>query len=467
MMNKRKPAETLDAGGDFRRRYIGMNLNALAGYLLVEFFAVIAKYYGLTTISYTEIFILASIVNGGTLFFIAVIYFRSDLYEKHEKLFFLSEYILFIIMFFIAAYYLREMRNLALIFGLIAMSVELPFLFPWQAFMISAGTLIAHLAVSFFAILIAGQDGSLTESLVYNIAFIPPMMFFVYVVKQLHVSRAELEKEASRFKRLSRDLAGKNRLLEEYRYNTEAEIELAGMIQKSIYPPAAPAVRDWECAVEFTPLMKVSGDLYDFYVQENRLKGAVIFDVSGHGISSSLITMIVKPVFSRLFYEMESAPLHRIVEKAKNIIEDEISSTGNFVTGVLMRFSSDMVEFVNMGHPDPLMKKRSTGELLTLSPRSDDQRCMPIGLRVKNKRYRVISRPVERGDLILLYTDGIVYSSDRQGEKFGEVRILNALLRLKNTDPETAIAEIHNSFIGFLDSSPPGDDILLMAFRKK
>lgn len=89
--------------------------------------------------------------------------------------------------------------------------------------------------------------------------------------------------------------------IEKAQLETEEELELASNIQKSYLPNKIPEFKNWDLAYYFRPMSSVSGDFYDFYHDQKELWGFGLFDVSGHGISSGLITMIAKSIIFRHF----------------------------------------------------------------------------------------------------------------------------------------------------------------------
>ena len=91
----------------------------------------------------------------------------------------------------------------------------------------------------------------------------------------------------------------------------------------------------------------VSGDLYDFYLEDNVLTGVSILDVSGHGIASGLITMLARTIFYRNFAAGKEEDLSEILEKSNRHLIKEIGNVDYYLTGILLRFKQDSVEYVN------------------------------------------------------------------------------------------------------------------------
>jgi sigma-B regulation protein RsbU (phosphoserine phosphatase) len=83
-------------------------------------------------------------------------------------------------------------------------------------------------------------------------------------------------------------------------------MDMASNVQATLFPPTPPEVNGWDIAFVFRPMAGVSGDMYDFYTEGDTLNGVALFDVSGHGIASGLITMIARTVFQRNFMRKDN-----------------------------------------------------------------------------------------------------------------------------------------------------------------
>ena len=161
-------------------------------------------------------------------------------------------------------------------------------------------------------------------------------------------------------------LAETNKELEQTQHVARVDMEIAANVQSSLFPKEPPVVKEWDIAYAFIPMSGVSGDLYDFYIHDNILDGIALFDVSGHGIASGLITMIARSVFYRNFNKGKENPLHEVLEKINRVLINEMGQADNYLTGILLRFNSDTVEYVNAGHSDLLCRHAATGCVETI-----------------------------------------------------------------------------------------------------
>jgi sigma-B regulation protein RsbU (phosphoserine phosphatase) len=116
---------------------------------------------------------------------------------------------------------------------------------------------------------------------------------------------------------------------------------MAANVQANLFPKEAPKTEEWDIAFVFKPMSGVSGDLYDFYEDNGSLKGIAIFDVSGHGVASGLITMIAKSVFRRNITEHPGEKLNRILEMSNSELINEIGKVDNYLTGMIILFKEE------------------------------------------------------------------------------------------------------------------------------
>ena len=146
----------------------------------------------------------------------------------------------------------------------------------------------------------------------------------------------------------------------------ENEIKMAAIIQQNFFRQEIDNIKKYEVAYFSRPMVGVSGDLYDFYKTGEKLDGLGVFDVSGHGISSGIVTMLVKNIIHQEFYNQKDADLWEIVNEINDRVIEEKGDIQNYLTGVLVRLYEDKFELVDAGHPAPILYIRKRLENVTL-----------------------------------------------------------------------------------------------------
>ncbi len=203
--------------------------------------------------------------------------------------------------------------------------------------------------------------------------------------------------------------------VKEFLNTLNKELAVAKKIQNSIIPKTLPVINNVELDAKYLPMENVGGDFYDFYVLDENRFGIFISDVSGHGIPAALISSMVKIAFSMLRKYANSPK--KLIKRLNNILSDKIK--GRFITAgyVLIDLEKNEVIYSSAGHPPIYIYKKNEkkiGEFIANG--------ILIGYNEKEE-YDEISIKIEKGDKIILYTDGIIEAFNDKGEMFGENRV--------------------------------------------
>ncbi len=255
--------------------------------------------------------------------------------------------------------------------------------------------------------------------------------------------------------------------LEKAKVIFERDMRMAVNVQKNYLPLKAPLDDEWEIAFDYQPMAGVSGDFYDFYEQEGKLTGIALFDVSGHGIASGLITMIAKSIVFRGFTSMQNEPLDQVMERINLDLINEIDAMDNYLTGILLRFSGNSIEYVNAAHP-PLLCRHADGtvEEVGLSDGFLSGRFM--GISSLAGRYNSYCFTIQKGDILLLYSDCLLESTSSNGERYGSMRLSNLLSRTDPAQPcRKILKEIIEDFHEYLESEELPDDLTAILVKRR
>ncbi len=449
-----------------RKRLINMNINALTGYVIVEISAVVARALHLTAISYADILVLALIADAGTLVFLLLLYRMRNMTRLMEKVFFLSEFLLFFVMFSIVLYKVGEFRIVGLVYALVAITFELPFTTVAETVTISSGSVVAQFAMTYYAIKVAGQPGSFVEELVYICCFLPTMVIIVYVARQINIQKDRIYASRRTVEEMNFTLLRANSQLEKASQIQEIEMELATRVQRSFLPSVPKGLYGWDLALAFFPKYGVSGDFYDFYCRGDKLLGLSIFDVSGHGISSALLTMLTKPIVYHEFNRMQGFSLCSIIKSVNDRITAEFERLENFITGIILRFDDNSVEYVNAGHTDLLLKKAATRAVRAVEAEGMRFRGEPIGLNNFNIMCKVLRFTVAKGDHLVLFTDCLVESTDADGFMYGKQRLIDSLRGAPEGTAQDMLDHLMGGFRDFVKDGQINDDLTVIVARR-
>lgn len=274
-----------------------------------------------------------------------------------------------------------------------------------------------------------------------------------------------VEKRTYELEQTNAQLESKNLQLQYEKDRTQKEIELASFVQQSFYNQTVPQLDNWEIATYMKPLAGVSGDLYDIFYTGNHLNGLGIFDVSGHGISSGLVTMLVKNIIEQEFNDGSKEKLEDVMYIINDRLIEEKGNIENYMTGILLRLKDNNIEFVNAGHPSILIFRDSDNEP-QIMPR-DKSQCGVIGISDFPINFHSTNLFINRNDTLLFYTDGIIEATNENDEQFGTKRLLESFKKCRNLPLNAQINSIIADLKLFIGAKALNDDITIMMLRRK
>lgn len=235
----------------------------------------------------------------------------------------------------------------------------------------------------------------------------------------------------------------------------DLENELAVHIQKGLLPKSLPRHTGIEVAVEWKPQSFVSGDYYDFIeLGENRI-GICIGDVSGHGVSAALLMSNLQAAFRLVaLNERGTDEVCALLNASmmKNVPTDKFATFAYCIFDTV----NGILQYTNAGHPSPFLV-RKTGELIKL-----DSSGTMLGVVEQSFGRSAVS--IGSGDLVLMYTDGIIETKNLSGDMFGEDRLTAVCIQYNDLGSWKIIDEIKRSIAAF-NSEIFDDDITLLAIK--
>ncbi|MEE9455536.1 MAG: SpoIIE family protein phosphatase [bacterium] len=243
------------------------------------------------------------------------------------------------------------------------------------------------------------------------------------------------------------------------------ELEIARAIQQSLLPTAFPEVEAIEVAAVCESATEVGGDYFDLLAIDNRRVGVVIADVSGKGVPGLIVMGVARSVI-RAQARQHLSP-REVLIRANDIIAPDIHK-GMFVTvlyGVL-DVERRTFSFANAGH-NPLVIVKKFGpvpyELIKTQGR-------PVGFMAGaffDDRLEETTLPLDEGDTIFTYTDGIMDSLNKNDQEFGMDRLLETLADKRAVPVQEIIDTILQRIAKFVGDRPQQDDMTMLAITLK
>jgi serine phosphatase RsbU (regulator of sigma subunit) len=457
---------TITAGSEKNKFIIKTEIFVIVGYSIVTIETFIARMIGLIKMSYYDIVLLGIIVIAGTSLSLLINLFKKSIGPNLEKVLFAVQIILYIILFSTWVYRLVEIRPFALFSSLFAIIVVISYTNLLQSLIISVSTVISFIAICYYAETIARQSGNFIQDMFYAFCFIPISIFISISASQMTKKNKELERAKQNLEEKNDQLILLNRKLEHTQKMAKIELDLAHDIQKSLLPEQPLSTKLWDIALFFKPRYGISGDFYDFYYEDGILRGLSLFDVSGHGVASALVTILAKPVLHRYFNLVRNDPLGRMIELANNTLKNDLNEINMFITGIILRFNNEDIDYINAGHPDPLYKSKISGKVNVLSESSSNSKTTPIGIIDSISTSTSVKLSPKSGDVLLLYTDCLTESNDLKKSRYGYERLKQSLEEAPDSSAHEILDYLLERFFSFLNEKEIEDDFTIIIVKK-
>lgn len=232
----------------------------------------------------------------------------------------------------------------------------------------------------------------------------------------------------------------------------ENELNIARKIQMAMLPTRFPPFPDYpnlSAYGEVIPAKEVGGDLFDFYIRENKLFFCIA-DVSGKGVPASLVMAMTRSLFHSFTSYLDSPA--QIVTQMNNALSGEGNDENMFVTlflGVLDLASGDL-KYCNAGHNAPVP--------LTVIPN------LPLGV-MAGYEFQEQEAKLEIGETLFLYTDGLNEAENERHEQFGEQRMLEQLAISRERSTQQIIEDMRQAVKTFVGEAEQSDDLTMFAIR--
>lgn len=200
---------------------------------------------------------------------------------------------------------------------------------------------------------------------------------------------------------------------------------LAAEIQWALLPPLTFSCRQVTVAGALEPAYEVAGDTLDFAVDVGRTHAAV-FDAMGHGLRSSQLAAVTVAAYRNA--RRRGLPLVETAAFMHGAVSESFHDIG-FATGVLVELDTEsgVLTWLNAGHPQPLLVRGGR-----IVKQLECRPTLPFGMDVGHAARgpaTVCREQLQRGDRVVLYTDGVVEARSPDGEFFGEQRLVDLISR--------------------------------------
>jgi phosphoserine phosphatase RsbU/P len=238
----------------------------------------------------------------------------------------------------------------------------------------------------------------------------------------------------------------------------EDQLQIAREVQERLLPREAPRMPGYDLAAVCLPTHEIGGDYFDYVPLGEDLLGIVVSDVAGEGVPAALLSTAFKALF--IAHVKTTRDPAELLATLSRVIP-EFTRKRDFITvfyGIL-DVRRHRLLFANAGHNQPLLVHSSGAT----------ERLEPVGPAlniVESPTYAARDLPLEKGDSVIVYTDGVVEVFNSRSEQFGLENLEEACRSLREVSAELMVGEIVQLTRKFSGSTIYDDDFTLMVIKR-
>lgn len=246
------------------------------------------------------------------------------------------------------------------------------------------------------------------------------------------------------------------------RVTMKRDLEIAREIQRALLPAVPPQIPGADVAFATRPANTVAGDYYDAFprpaLEAARSFLLVVADVAGKSVPAALLMA----TFQASLRTLAALPgsLEELVAGLNRYACAHSLGGLRFTTAFLAELepSTGALCYVNAGHNAPIVwRATGTAERLEVGG-------LPLGIGA-DARYDSGRTTLSRGDLLVVFTDGLVEAANNHGEEYGESRLLERLRTLGNASAGMALAALMGAVDAFVGATRQHDDITCLVLK--
>lgn len=239
----------------------------------------------------------------------------------------------------------------------------------------------------------------------------------------------------------------------------EEEFRLAREIQQRLFPDAAPKLAGCDIAGASCPATATGGDYFDFIPAPAGDLLIVVGDVTGHGLGPAMLMAAARAYLRALV--LSDQRFEDILARARHLLMEDLG-LDRFITLFFARLdpAAGVWTFINAGHPPGYVLApdgRIKAEMMPGTP--------ALGLDPDELPLVPMQIALEKGDLILLLSDGIPEARSASGEEFGEERVLDLVRRERERPAAEIIRILMDEARRFSDPDPLQDDMTVVVVK--
>jgi len=242
----------------------------------------------------------------------------------------------------------------------------------------------------------------------------------------------------------------------------EEQLEIARQVQSELLPRLTEKFAGVQLATEYKPAEQVGGDFYDVFRLKNDGLALVMGDVSGKGMPAALLMGVIHGSVRSSAWA-ESATQHESESQKLNQLLCERASGERYASMFWCYHdpTTRSLHYVNAGHCPPLMARTRDGKIEVSRLHEGG----PVLGVLPEAGFQQIKRDVSVGDILVLYSDGLVETTNNKSEEYGENRLRDLLVTITEKGAGDVRRAILSSLAAFSGATDPADDLTILVVK--
>ena len=243
----------------------------------------------------------------------------------------------------------------------------------------------------------------------------------------------------------------------------EAQADLARQVQRDLLPGPEAWPASLDVAADCLPASQVGGDFYDVVRLPGGRVAFALGDVSGHGISAALLMGLIHGAMNSPPWGVSQEDPHDAAAGLNDLLLTK-SSGERFASLFWCSYdpASRTLRYINAGHLPPLWIRAQPGGPVRVDRLAEGGPLLGV---LSTAAYRTVPIEAQAGDVLVLFSDGIVEAMNSRGEPFGEERLIVTASAHQEQPARAICDEILAAVRAFLGNAPAQDDQTLLVVR--
>jgi serine phosphatase RsbU (regulator of sigma subunit) len=238
------------------------------------------------------------------------------------------------------------------------------------------------------------------------------------------------------------------------------ELEIASSIQRAILPAENPNVPGLDIDAKTRPAVELGGDVFDFITSGDNTY-IYIGDVTGHGVPAAIVMTMVNTLIRTLSGMYASA--YDVIFNTNKLLKSRIKST-MFMTMLLLKWDqkTEKMTYVGAGHEHIIVYRAGKGKCEVNKTGG-----IALGMVPDNSHLiKEVDLPLEKDDVVILFTDGITEGRNMAGEMYGLDRLVKAVeIYAPQYSSDGIVHHVASDYSRFVENHKQDDDVTLIAIK--